>query len=143
MALESVPAYSGFPSGQGGRAYNEAAFRHFLAVERRRAERSMRSLLLVLVTLRQSPGLSAKINDATAAALFRGLGASVREVDFVGWYREGRVAAAVLPQGVKASGDVPHLIADRVVIALRKRLSADQSRNLRVRVVRLGARVGI
>ena len=49
------------------------------------------------------PGRRAKLTDATAAALFRGLGASVREVDFVGWYREGQVAAAVLAQGAKGA----------------------------------------
>ena len=143
MALESIPAYSRFRGGQVGQAYNEAAFQHFLAVDRWRAERSARSLLLILVTVRQSAGRSAKLTDATAAALFRGLGACLREVDFVGWYREGQVAAAVLAQGVKASSEVQRLIAERVLHALGKRLSADQSRNLRVRVVRLGGRVRI
>ena len=143
MELESIPAYSVFRGGQVGQAYNEAAFRHFFAVDRRRAERSTRSLLLVLVAIRQSAGRSAKLTDATAAALFRGLGACVREVDLVGWYRDGHVAAAVLPQGAKASGEVPHLVAERVLSALRKRLSADQSRNVHVRVVRLGGSVRI
>jgi hypothetical protein len=142
MALESIVAYSAFRGGQLGQAYNEAAFRHFLAVDRRRAERSTRSLLLVLVTVRQSHGPRTKLTDGTAAALFDGLSACVREVDFMGWYREGHVAAAVLTQGAHASGNVPHLIAERVLSALRKRLPADQSRNLRVRVVRLGARSG-
>jgi hypothetical protein len=143
MALESIPAYSGLRGGQVGRTYNEAAFRHFLAVDRRRAESSTRSLLLVLVTVRESPGALVKLTDATAVALFSGLGACVREVDFVGWYREGYVAAAVLSQGVKASVEVPRLIAERVLPALKKRLSADQSTNLRVRMVRLGGRVRV
>ena len=141
MALESIPAFCGFRGGRSGHAYNEAAFRLFLAADRWRAERSTRSLLLVLVTVRASAGPSAKLTDATAAAIFAGLGACFREVDFFGWYREGRVAAAVLPQGVSASGDVRYLIAERVLPVLRKQLSADQSTNLRVRVVRLGGRI--
>ena len=141
MALESIPAFCGFRGGRSGHAYNEAAFRLFLAADRWRAERSTRSLLLVLVTVRPSAGPSAKLTDATAAAIFSGLGACFREVDFFGWYREGRVAAAVLPQGVNASGEVRHLIAQRVLPVLRKQLSADQSTSLRVRVVRLGGRV--
>jgi hypothetical protein len=140
MALESNPAYSAFRSGQCSQAYNEAAFRHFLALDRLRAARSMRSLLLVLVSVRESGAPSTKIPATTAAALFDGLGECVREVDFVGWYREGYVAAAVLSQGIKALKEVPHLIAERMRHALRKRLSANQSRNLRVRVVRLGGR---
>jgi hypothetical protein len=120
-----------------GQVYNEAAFRHFLAVDRWRAARSRRSVLLVLAGVQQSPGLDTKLTDATAAALFGVLGGCVREVDFVGWYREGYVAAAVLAQSSKPSGDGPHLIAERILLALRKRLSGDEARNLRVRVVRL------
>ena len=143
MALDSIPAYSGFRGGQVAQAYNEAAFRHFLAVDRCRAERSTRSLLLVLVTMRESPGTLVKLTEATATALFCGLGTCVREVDFLGWYREGYVAAAVLSQGVKASVEVPRLVAERVLPALRKRLPTDQSTNLRVRMVRLGGRVRV
>ena len=139
--IEAIPGYSGFRSGHVGKAYDEAAFRHFLAVDWWRAARTRRSLFLVLVTVRQRPGPSAKLTDATAAALFGGLGACVREVDFVGWYREGYVAAAVLTQGSKASGDARHLIAARIRPALRERLFPDEARNLRVRVVRLDGSV--
>jgi len=122
-------------------AYNEAAFRHFLAVERSRAQRSQRFLYLVLVAIRKSPGRRAQLTNATADALFWGLGVSVREVDFVGWYREGQVAAAVLAQGMKVSDErVASVITDRVLFELKKRLSTAQSSNLRVRVVRLGGR---
>jgi hypothetical protein len=143
MALEGVPGYSGFQGANIGQVYNEAAFRHFLALDRWRAERSMRPLVLVLVTVRQSPDPRVKLTDATAAALFCGLNDCVREIDFVGWYREGYVAAAVLAQGVNASGQVPHVFAARVLAVLRERLSVDQSRNVRVRVVRLGGRARI
>lgn len=136
----SVPAYAGFETGRPGRAYNEAAFKHFLAVDRRRAERSMGFLLLVLVTLRLPDGRAAKLPEATAAALFRGLGSAIREVDFVGWYREGRVAAAALVQRAGAPPDARHLVAERVVLALKKRLSAGQARQLSVHVVRLGSK---
>src|SRR5260370_970741 len=141
MTVESIPAYSGLPSGQVGRAYNEAAFRHFLAIDRWRAERSSRSVLLVLVTVRRNAGTSAKLTDTMAAALFRGLGACVREVDFVGWFREGYAVGAVLAQPGNASDEVPQVISQRLLGVLTKRLAADQSRNLRVRVVRLGGSV--
>jgi hypothetical protein len=59
----------------------------------------------------------------------------------VGWYREDYVAAAVLAQGVRASGELPNVITKRVFLALKNRLSNDLSRNLRVRVVRLGGRL--
>ena len=142
MARASIPAYSRFRTGPG-RAYNEAAFLHFLAVDRRRAQRGMRSLLLVLVTVRQSHDRTPKLTDRTAAALFAGLGTCIRETDFVGWYKEDRIAAAVLPLCGNEPDDVRQRTADRVLQALRQRLSAAQSRNVRVRVVRLGGKVRI
>lgn len=137
-ALATVLAYSSFPSGHVAKAYNEAAFRYFLAVDWRRAKRSTRSLLLVLVTARPQPGGGAKLPDATAAAIFSVLARCLREVDFIGWYRDGYVAAAVLPQGPNKSEDVRQRTADRLVKVLRERLSPDWSERLRVRVIRLG-----
>ena len=139
MAVESIPAYATLLGRRMARVYNEAAFRHFLAADRWRAERSSRSFFLILVTIRQSSERGGKIADATAVALFRGLEACVREVDFIGWFREGRVAAAVLPQGLNASGAVPHLVAARLLPVLKQRLPAGEAGKLRIRVVRLGS----
>jgi hypothetical protein len=85
--------------------------------------------------------LNAKLTDATAIALFGGLGVCIREVDFVGWYREGYVPAAVLAQGSNASGHERHLITERIRPAISKRLSASEASSLRLRVVRLGGGV--
>jgi hypothetical protein len=139
IKLDSIPVDAGFHGGQVCEVYNQGAFWHFLAVERSRAYRSQRCLYLVLVAIRKSRGRSATLTNTTSAALFRGLAVSVREVDFVGWYRAGHIAAAVLLQGVKVSdGGVKPIIADRVRGELRKGLTATELKNLRVRVVRLG-----
>ena len=137
MALESIPAYSGFRSGPAGQAYNEAAFRYFLDADRRRVERSGRSIILVLASIRPSPGRTALLSDRVAAALFAGLAAGVREVDFIGWYREGRIAGAVLPQAIAPSRELRDLVGRRIFSSLEKCLSADRARHLHVRVVRL------
>lgn len=140
MMLESLPAYSEFASGPGSQAYNETTFRHFLAIERRRAECSMRSALLILVTIRRTPK-TAMLTDGTAAAIFRGLGDSIREVDFVGWFRQGRVAGAVLAQSTSTATDkARQLLADRVMRTLKQMVPADQSNLLSVRVIRLAPR---
>ena len=118
--------------------YNEAAFRHFLTVDWTRARRSRRCLYLVLVAIREAVGRRARLNDDTAAALFRALRASVREIDIVGWYQERYVVAAVLAQSVKAPIDAAPVIADRVEPALRQALTPQLVSNLRVRVIRLG-----
>ena len=142
MMPESLPSYSGFSSGAAGQAYNQTAFRHFLAIERRRAERSGRPLLLVLVGFRGSraDGLTATI----ATAIFRGLGETVREVDFVGWFREGLVAGAVLTQGGGTAAEpTREMVTERVMRALRAHLPASQTHNLRVRVIRFDPRTTV
>ena len=141
MMPESLPSHSGFSSGAAGQAYNQTAFRHFLAIERRRAERSRRPLLLVLVTLHQRTDRDV-LPAATAAAIFRGLGETVREVDFVGWFREGLVAGAVLTQGSGTAAEPTRaLVTERVLRALRAHVTDGVARNLRVRVLRFDPRI--
>ena len=139
--LGSLPGY-GYSDG-AGQAYNEAAFRHFLAIERRRAQRSMGSSLVILVTLRGGADSGARLSNSTATAIFGGLDESVREVDFIGWFREGRVAAAVLAQSPTTDPDhAGSIVAERVMRSLKDRLPPNSSTNLRVRVVALAGSRG-
>jgi hypothetical protein len=129
------------PQDRTGQAYNEQAFRHFLAIERRRASRASRSFLLLLVTLRKHPGLGMFIPQAAAARLFAGLALCVREVDFIGWYREDRVAGAVLTQGVVTPEPAAiSRIGERVTEVLSKRVSRQEAQRLQVRVLQLSRR---
>lgn len=143
MVVDPIPAHSAFRGGQVGQAYNEAAFRYFLAIDRNRARRSKRFIYLVIAAIQESAGRPVALSDTAAAALFLGLGAAIREVDFVGWYRDGRVAAAVLAQGPSAPAEgAGQAIGVRVQAELKKRLPAGQAPGLRVRVFRLGGRTG-
>ena len=141
MALESALDYSGFGGGSAAQVYNEAAFRYFLAIDRSRLRRLERSIVLVLVSVRQGAGRSAPIADTHAAALFDGLAGSVREVDFIGWYQHGRVAGAVLPQAGLASREERRLIAGRIGASLQRCLPRDITPRLHVRAVCLGGKV--
>ena len=126
-------------NGRPGDVYDEDAFRHFLAVERMRAQRSQRPFLLLLVSIRGSRIID-EVPGSVSPALFTGLGLCVREIDFVGWYRQGRVAGAVLPQGVGLHDrDASHRIVSRVNRILGEHLPSVAGR-LRVRTVQLGAR---
>ncbi len=91
LRVEPVVREMGFAENMAG-AYNERTFHHFLAQEQRRSERSNRSFVLLLAHLRPI----GSFDDQTAARLFSAF--SLRETDFVGWYREQRVAGAVLIQ---------------------------------------------
>ena len=99
-----------------GPACNEEAFRYFLAIERKRAERSGRPLLLLLVNVN---GGNARLDEAVSSRLFAAMAQCLRETDVVGWYREGRIAGAVLMQGADTQGAVAsHQVRERVERAL-------------------------
>ena len=143
MALELIPAYSGLRGGPIGQAYNEAAFRYFLAVDRLRAERMQRSILLVLASIRPTPGARAHLTHSTAAAMFAGLAAGVREVDFLGWYQQDRVAGAVLAQAVRLSDpQQAGRVGERILAAIRREIHDGRGPFVHVRVVRLGFKAG-
>ena len=117
-------------------AYSEEAFRYFLEIERRRAEVSCRPLLLLLLDLKKqgSPDGYA-IPAAVATKLFSSLTLCLRDTDFVGWYRDGRVAGAVLTQNAETTDTgIADLIAQRVTTALKDTLPEEVSIRIQVRV---------
>jgi|SRR5688500_18433992 hypothetical protein len=136
VGYDSVPGYTDHHGGAAGRVHNEAAFRYFLGIELHRAERSGHCVLLVLVSVRKADGGSVKLAPLAASKVFAGLGESVREVDFVGWFREGRVAAAALVQRVNPSADARQQIVSRLMKTLSNRFLATAG-IARVRVVPL------
>jgi hypothetical protein len=134
-ALESLLAYAPFQRNAASPVYDEKAFRHFLALERKRAEQSSRSFLLLLVSFKKDHRGSATVPASVAGHLFSALEACVREVDFIGWYRDGRVVAAVLTQGAEPPAGALRPIADRVTGLLDRRLPAQLADRLHVRVI--------
>jgi hypothetical protein len=120
-------------------AYNEEAFRYFLANERKRSELSNRPFLLLLVDL-QRPPVNGRIESPIAAKLFAGLADCLRDTDVIGWYHEGRVAGAVLTYVEEAtSRDVSGEIRARVTMLLRASLPSSTAARLQVRVYQLPA----
>jgi hypothetical protein len=119
-----------------GHPYHEEALRYLLAVERKRAARAGRSLLIMLVSLEKRQGMSSRLDRATSDSLFRALSASVREVDVVGWYRQDRVIGAVLDQGAAVSADAATArIAERVRSQLEASSGAPLARSIRIKVI--------
>ena len=127
-------ACNGLPS----MVYNEETFRYFLDIERNRLERSQRSSLLVLVRWMASPDVDLHMRATVAGKVFAALSQCVREVDFLGWYREGRVAAAVLAQGAAAPDvETSERIARRINTVIAEQLPDKVVRRVRVRLVQL------
>jgi len=116
-------------------AYNEEAFRYFLAIEQKRSKHSGRPFLLLLVDLKDRPGAGGRIAPAVASKLFSGLRLCLRETDFVGWCREGRVVGAVLTElGDSPGTEAARLIGQRVSRVLCESLPSDVARCVQVRV---------
>jgi len=129
-----APGYAAYRRAATVDVHNEAVFRHLLNIERKRAEQASRSVLLVLVSIRGTPGRSDRVAPRTASAVFSALGSSVREVDFIGWFRDGQVAAAVLVhQGPDQSSTITARITERLKRELR-----DAAPTLRLRAISLG-----
>jgi hypothetical protein len=117
-----------------GQAYNEEAFQYFLEIERKRSELSNRPFLLMLVDFNKHP----RIDGVTADKLFSVLSLCLRETDFIGWYREGRVAGAVLTQHGETDGDdLSDVVRARIEGALRLLLPAALARQLQARVYQI------
>jgi hypothetical protein len=122
-----------------GTAYNQEAFRYFLAHERRRSERSNRPFLLLLVDLQQQQ-LNGRLEPSVATKLFAGLSEGLRDTDVIGWYHEGRVAGAVLTHVDDASStDVSGEIRGRLTNLLTAGLPRAIAARLQVRVYQLPA----
>jgi hypothetical protein len=119
-----------------GTVYDEEAFGYLLDIERARAGRSKRPVRILFATVEPVPGTPVAIPRASAARLFDCLKASLRETDVMGWYRQDRVAGAVLGARAGAPGfETPGVIEERVGDGLRQRLPPQIARSLRVRVV--------
>jgi hypothetical protein len=112
--------------------YDQSAFRHFLALERRRAERRGRSLVLLLVDMAPLPR-GRRAAGTIEQTIFGILETCVRESDFLGWYTTARIAGAVLVQGdTPPPPDVCHAIGQRVTAMLKVRLPGDFGTEVRV-----------
>lgn len=121
--------------GRLGQAYNEEAFQYFLAIERKRSERLGRPLLLLLVDLTERSGVSGRIDPRIARKLFSGLCLCLRETDVIGWYREARVAGAVLAEPRDETRmEVSRLVVQRVRQVLSERLPVNVVRRLQMHV---------
>ncbi len=125
------------PEGGAGDSYNEEAFHHLVAVERKRTARSNRPFVLLLLDFKKEQGGEGEIAPSTATKLFAGLERALRETDFVGWYRHGRVVGAVLTHFEdRAMTQIARVVSDRLHSELRRELPAESLRRIQVRAYR-------
>lgn len=129
---ESMKGTAGF--SQNG-AYDEQAFRYLLRSESKRSERSGQLYQVLLVYRTDAQRVIVPMDSTVAKTVIQALSRSLRETDYIGWYRDRRVVGGVLTVvGEDAVSDVSSSVQARLQEILRRELNADQNGSLQIRV---------
>ena len=96
---------------------DESAFARFLALERRRCERTGEPFVLMLLDLDELPG-TLKLQDFEAAA--RSVSITLRDTDQTGWYKESSTIGVIL---TALNGTDPRTVEPPIVDRIREELS--------------------
>lgn len=109
----------------------EAEFRHMLALERKRVERTQVPFLLMLAECIDCD--SQHKAHETLAKVGTSLHTSSRETDVIGWYREGEILGmlftGIVPDG---SDSVVSMLSGRVRSMLERELTLEECRHVRL-----------
>jgi len=112
-------------------ALAEHVFHSFLTHERRRAERSRKPFVLMLLDANLEDGVPAKILSRAVHVLL----VSKRETDLVGWYKDGVILGVIFTE-VNITGELP--IADslraKIETALNKHLGHESAAKIAISV---------
>jgi lipopolysaccharide/colanic/teichoic acid biosynthesis glycosyltransferase len=106
------------------RLLDEESFHRMIAVERKRTERSGKPFLLVLMDTGDALPTARVRSMLTTAA--DALSLSIRDTDFIGWYKEGSVVGVMFTEVADDRNSMLMAMLTRVSGTLRDNLSADQ-----------------
>ncbi len=113
------------------RILDDESFRRMLLLERKRAERSRKAFLLMLLDPEASH--SRHSNSKSSGNLMSGLLGSTRETDIVGWYEGSSILGVMFTELEVASKDsIVNTILSRVTGVLRGKLSPEQFNQLSI-----------
>lgn len=117
--------------------FHEEAFRYLLEAESRRAKRSGHGYHILLVYRTDMHGAVAQMDSDIASGVLDALTRSLRETDYIGWYREGRIAGGVLTVvGQDSVGDVHDRVHRRLKEILQANVGGDKNGHFQIRLCR-------
>lgn len=124
--------------------YDEESFKYSLTRESKRSERSGYSFNILLIYSTDKQGLIVQMDremaDTVVSALFR----TLRETDYVGWCREGRIVGGVLTLMEQGSAlELPVCIQQRLMEILRVEVTVEKISQLQIRICQHHALKGI
>lgn len=111
----------------------EESFLQMLYLERKRADRSGKSLLLLLLDIRGACSGAGGLDRRRTHLVLESLAASTRETDVTGWYKSNAVVGAILTE-VCPEPAVVSMIRERVRNALLSRLNSKTVAAIRISV---------
>lgn len=117
--------------GQPREILGEEPFLKSLSWERKRAERSRKSFLLMLIDAGRV--LEAEGQQGVTTKTWSTLSRCTRETDIIGWYREAAVFGVIFTE-IRTAGRemLPGLALSRLLEPLRRSLSAETVNQLRI-----------
>ena len=116
-------------------AYNQEAFRYLLESESKRSERSGHFCQVLLMYWTDAQGRIVQMDSHVAKTVMAASSRSLRETDYIGWYRDGRIVGAVLTVLMKESmAQVSAHLQPRLVEILRGELGVQETNRLQIRV---------
>ena len=133
QATPTSPLPQAVPVGADDSIPGEKQFGELLCLERRRAERSRKPFLLMLLDLRR-----VMVNGHTGR-MIEGVWTSVcsasRDSDIRGWYLQGAVLGVIFVE-VRQEGQksVSDIIREKVISSLSSRLAADEIERIDIRM---------
>ncbi len=133
--MTSQKVRSAFDSSVAKRAsfLQEETFHNMLALERRRAERSRKPFVLMVL----KPGKSVVVEegDRFMSQVKSVLLKSMRETDLVGWYKEGIILGVIFTEiSLESTTPITEILRSKVVTALHTELSSKVASKLAVTV---------
>lgn len=109
----------------------EDVFRRIFCWERKRAERSDKCFLLMLVHVKKAHQSSK--NERILSEIVSALSSATRETDIAGWYREGDILGVIFTELGSGNWEAKqNLACSKVITSLRARLSPEQIDRIRI-----------
>jgi GGDEF domain-containing protein len=111
----------------------EESFHKMLTLERRRAERSRKPF--VLMVLKSGASAEAEVGDRFMSQVASVLLNSTRETDLVGWYKEGIILGVIFTEiSLASTTPIIEILRSKVVGAVHEELSSKITSTLAVTV---------
>jgi len=107
----------------------EEVFHAILTLERRRAERSGKPFVLMLLDAHQENGTAKTILQRVLAAL----ATTARETDALGWYRDGAILGVIFTEvGHDVKGSITEVLRTKVQNRLREQLGPETANKVAI-----------